>query len=154
MHINCPELLAGTFAIKAFVKHRSNFQVFLKMDNHSAVAYVNRMRGTHSLNSPSLSPVAVVSPEGHASNSRAPTRYPEYHSRPGIKTDGNICRVDAPQGSIPENTTHFGSLPGGPICDHQLPEFISWKPDPFAQGTDTLQVDWKLLRGYAFPLFV
>jgi len=23
--------------------------------------------------------------------------------------------------------------------NHQLPEFIIWKPDPFAQGTDALQ---------------
>ena len=45
LHINSLELLAGTFAIKAFVKHQSNIQVLLRMDNRSAVAYVNRMGG-------------------------------------------------------------------------------------------------------------
>jgi len=38
--------------------------------------------------------------------------------------------------------------------NHQLPEFISWRPDPFAQGTDVVQVDWKTLKGYAFPLLL
>ena len=37
--------------------------------------------------------------------------------------------------------------------NHQLPEFISWRPDPFAQGTDALLMDWKTLKGYAFPPF-
>ena len=37
--------------------------------------------------------------------------------------------------------------------NHQLPEFISWKPDQLAQGTDALQMDWKLIKGYTFPLF-
>ena len=50
LHINSLELLAGTFAIKAFVKHQSNIQVLLRINNRSAVAYVNRMVGTHSLN--------------------------------------------------------------------------------------------------------
>ena len=27
--------------------------------------------------------------------------------------------------------------------NHQLPEFISWKPDPVAQGTDALQINMK-----------
>ena len=35
--------------------------------------------------------------------------------------------------------------------NHQLPEFVSRKLDPLAQGTDALQVDWKTLKGYALP---
>ena len=34
---------------RTFTKHRSNIHVLLQMDNRIAAAYVNKMRGTHSL---------------------------------------------------------------------------------------------------------
>jgi hypothetical protein len=50
LHINCLELLAGSFAIKTFCKTKVVAHVKLLMDNTSAVAYINKMggRGTHS----------------------------------------------------------------------------------------------------------
>ena len=48
-HINCLELLAGFLAIKCFTKSKASGQVLLLMDNVTAVAYINRMGGTHSL---------------------------------------------------------------------------------------------------------
>ncbi len=47
-HINCLELLAGSFAIKTFCKNKVVGHVKLLMDNLSAVAYINKMGGTHS----------------------------------------------------------------------------------------------------------
>ena len=35
----------------------------------------------------------------------------------------------------------------------QLPRFVSWRPDPFAIGTDALLTTWTRWRGYAFPPF-
>ena len=49
LHINCLELLAGSFAVKSFTKDRLCVHVRLRMDNVSAVAYINRLGGTHSL---------------------------------------------------------------------------------------------------------
>ena len=49
LHINCLELLAGSFTVKSFTKGRLCVHVRLRMDNTSAVAYVNRLGGTHSL---------------------------------------------------------------------------------------------------------
>ena len=48
LHINCLELLAGSFAVKSFIKDRLCAHVRLRMDNTTAVAYVNRLGGTHS----------------------------------------------------------------------------------------------------------
>ena len=45
-HINYLELLAATFAVKTFTKDKENIQVHLRMDNRTAVFYVNRMGGT------------------------------------------------------------------------------------------------------------
>jgi hypothetical protein len=48
IHINCLELLAGSFAIKTFTKTKACAHVKLMMDNAAAVAYINKMGGTHS----------------------------------------------------------------------------------------------------------
>jgi len=37
--------------------------------------------------------------------------------------------------------------------NHQLDNYISWRPGPGAIGTDALQVNWRDLEGYAFPPF-
>ncbi|KAM4748674.1 LOW QUALITY PROTEIN: uncharacterized protein WCC33_006046 [Rhinophrynus dorsalis] len=48
LHINCLELLAGSFALKSLAKDRVHCCVLLKMDNISAVRYINKLGGTKS----------------------------------------------------------------------------------------------------------
>ena len=55
MHINCLEMLAATLAVKCYAKDRHNFHIMLKMDNMSALTYINKKRGTIS---PELSNLA------------------------------------------------------------------------------------------------
>ena len=55
LHINCLELLAATLAIQTFAKERSGISVLLRIDNTTAVAYINRKGGTVS---PTLSHLA------------------------------------------------------------------------------------------------
>ena len=45
-HINCLELLAATLALKTFVKNKKGISVLLKIDNTTAVAYINHQGGT------------------------------------------------------------------------------------------------------------
>ena len=33
----------------------------------------------------------------------------------------------------------------------QLPNFVTWFPDPFAQATDAFQIPWSNVMGYCFP---
>ena len=51
-------------------------------------------------------------------------------------------------------------LMGNPVVDffasrlnYQLPQYISWKPDPFSQGTDAMHQDWSQDYLYAFTRF-
>ena len=37
--------------------------------------------------------------------------------------------------------------------NHQLPQYITWRPDPFCQGTDAMYQDWSKDYLYAFPPF-
>ena len=45
-HINCLELLAATLALKTFLKNKVGVSVLLKIDNTTAVAYINNQGGT------------------------------------------------------------------------------------------------------------
>jgi len=45
LHINCLELLAATYVIKAFTNSPNNAHVLIQMDNTSAIAYLNKMGG-------------------------------------------------------------------------------------------------------------
>ena len=55
-HINYLELLAAWFGVRAFAKDRRDIHIHLRMDNRTAVFYVNRMGGTRS---PVLSNLAI-----------------------------------------------------------------------------------------------
>ena len=45
-HINCPEMMAATLALKTFAKDRTGISVLLRIDNTTAVAYINNQGGT------------------------------------------------------------------------------------------------------------
>lgn len=46
MHINCLELLTATLAMQTFLKNKISLSVLLRIDNTSAVAYINNLGGT------------------------------------------------------------------------------------------------------------
>lgn len=54
MHINCLEALAAFLAVKCFVSQKRNLTVMLRIDNMSAVTYVNKVGGTVSQNLTSI----------------------------------------------------------------------------------------------------
>eukprot|EP00117_Sycon_ciliatum_P040888 scpid18223/ scgid2716/ len=157
LHINALELLAGTFAVQCFARHVQKGLVLLQMDNQCAVAYVNRMGGTRSqrLNSlaadlwpwclarqitiraeyipGALNVIADFWSRNHSSS--------EWHLLPQafalLKTRYGGCHVDLFATRI--NT--------------QLPDFVSWYPDPQAVATDAFSQPWQEMDGYAFPPF-
>jgi len=48
MHINCLELLVATLAVQMFAKHKVGISILLRVDNMTAVAYINHLGGTAS----------------------------------------------------------------------------------------------------------
>ena len=46
IHINCLELLETTLAVKSFVKDKSRISIPLRINNTTAVAYINHLGGT------------------------------------------------------------------------------------------------------------
>ena len=48
LHINAKELLAAFLSLQTFAKDKTGIHVCLKIDNLTAVYYINKMGGTHS----------------------------------------------------------------------------------------------------------
>ena len=120
------------------------------MDNAAAVAYINKIGGTHSH---VLVNLAIALWEWSAQhlpgklNIRA-----DRESR--ILTDSSDWKL---------NPNLFQAIlrTWGPLeidlfasrLTFQLPRFASWKPDPLAIQTDAFTMNWQKIRGYAFPPF-
>ena len=118
-HINNLELQAGAFAVQTFTKGMGNIQVLLQMDNRSAVTYINKMGGTHSL---TLSLQACnlwcwcLERNIHLS-----AEYGELNSRSGVQRIGVIRRVDAAQRSLPTDSADTGPMQDRPVCNQAEP---------------------------------
>ena len=158
LHINCLELLAGCFAVKSFTKDRLCVHVRLRMDNVSAVAYINRLGGTRSL---ILSNLALalwdwalkrnifLSAE-HLSGALNVSA--DWESRHFLdSSDWKLCPAifrSLMQVRGPCALDLFANR-----LNAQLTQFYSWRPDPMALATDALLQSWAVGRLYAFPPF-
>ena len=158
LHINCLELLAGSFAIQSSTKNRLCVHVRLRMDNTSAVAYLNRLGRTRSLVLSNLTLALwewaltrniFLSAEHIAGNLNVSA---DWESRNFLDSSNwKLCPEIFP------SLTHIrGPCMLDLFADRlncQLPRFCSWKPDPIALATDAFQQNWSTGRNYAFPPF-
>ena len=158
LHINAKELLAAFLALQTFVGNREGIHVLLKIDNMTAVYYINRMGGTHSKKL-----MEITSQIWNWSLDRK--IFLSAKHLPGIQN------VDADQESRRKQDSSEWKLDPstfrqimqilGPCqvdlfasrISAQLPKYMSWKPDPGAMATDALSQPWSNMKGYAFPPF-
>jgi len=158
LHINALELKAALFSLRAFTLNQRKIHVHMRMDNRTAVAYLLKMGGTRS-----ASMLQIAQELWDYALSNQITLTAEY--LPGkvnqeADWESRNCR-DFSNWRL--NPLVFQSLNKiwGPLeidlfadsMNTQLPKYMSWFPDPFAQGTDAFQILWKDLKGYCFPPF-
>ena len=155
LHINVLELKRAMLGIQSLLKNQSSKIISLNMDSSTAVAYINHKGGTHS---PELLQVAlqlwnwciqrnlfiIVYHVPGKTNVVADRESREFIDNSDWKVDPIIispflrgCSTDL-----------FASR-----LTHQLARYISWRPDPQAFKADAFSVNWKHLKGYAFPPF-
>ena len=158
-HINFLELLAAFLALRSFVKERRDVSVLLLLDNVTAIAFINRMGGTHSI---CLSDLAVEIWDWciqrnvtiHAEhlpgveNVRADWESRHLSDSSDWRLHREIfCHLEAREG--PFSIDLFASR-----TNTQLPLYCSWKPDPNALAVDAFSISWKNHSPYLFPPFV
>ena len=154
-----PHKLPGVvsrFVCGFFTKNRLCAHVRLRMDNTTAVAYVNQLGGTRSLILSNLALALwewaeknniMLIAEHYAGHLNSVADWESRHFR-----DANNWRLVQ---KVFSSLMHIR----GPCAidlfadrlNHQLAQFYSWKPDPLSIATDALLQDWSRGRNYAFP---
>lgn len=156
-HINYLELLAAWFGIQCFAKGFKDKHIKVCCDNTTAVAYLNKQGGTKSKcnevartiwlwcfqnNNWITAAHLPGSNNVHADKeSRSIHDNTEWKLAPQLFQD--ICR----EFGTPEIDLFASRL------NHQVPIYMSWKPDPRAVAVDALSECWKSWFFYAFPPF-
>ena len=154
-HINYLELKVSFLALKTCLNGKSDVTVSLKVDNTTAIAYINNKGGTRS---PQLMTLAIemwdwcqerdilviASHIPGRDNVSADRESREFTDMSEWKLDPIIIQPFL----LNCQTNLFASR-----LTSQLADYISWRPHPGAINTEALTINWATLRGYAFPPF-
>ena len=155
-HINCLELLAATLALKTFVKDKKGVSVLLRIDNTTAVAYINNHGGTVSRELVSLTRdlwMWCLERNIHIQaqhlpgvlNHTADLESRSMKDRSDWKLDRQVfLKIEERYG--PLEVDLFASR-----LTNQCRRYFSWRPDPYAEATDAFLQDWTSIKGFANP---
>jgi len=158
-HVNWLELMAAFLALRCFIKDQQDLHVQLFMDNRVAIAYVNRLGGSHSRSLCYLAleiwkwcvqrkvSLYVVHIPGKANviadwESRHVSDYSDWKLNQEV-----FERIQNMLG--PFSVDLFANYRNA-----QLRVYFSWRrPDPSAAAVDTLSQSWSNHHPYLFPPF-
>ena len=156
--INYLETLAAGFGIKSFCANVQNLHVLIRMDNTTAVTYLNNMGGTKSLDCNEAAKniwkwcmcrniwISAAHLPGKL-NTEADHMSRQFNDRTEWMLNKHMFQ---------QITHHFGH----PDIDlfasrlnKQVDRYVSWRCEPEAEAVDAFSIDWKSLNFYAFPPF-
>ena len=156
--INVLELLAIERALLSLANDREKEQILLRVDNTTAIAYINRFGGCHS-----QSLYEIGKRIWKWCEERSLWLYASY-----IKSAENKD-ADFQSRILDDNTEwKLNNIIFGKICENfgtpdidlfasnenkQCDKFVSWFPCPFNFAVDAFTLDWGTLGFYAFPPF-
>jgi len=157
-HINYLELLAAFFGLRCFAKDFRNCNILLRLDNTTAIAYINRMGGVRFKKLSNLSKMIwkwCEDREIHIFASYIPSRdntEADSESRKSEKeTEFELSEV-----AFRKIVKEFGS----PEIDlfatrinAKCKDYVSWMRDPDALAIDAFTLNWNSFFFYAFPPF-
>lgn len=158
LHINSLELKAAFFGLKCFASRLQKCEILLRIDNVTAISYINRLGG-------------VQYPHLH-SLAKQIWQWCEtrdiYIFATYINTNQNVIadfesRKQLSNTEWEINNIYFQIVVtalGTPNIDlfatrtnKKCQQFVSWHPDPDALSVDAFTICWSELNFYAFPPF-
>lgn len=158
LHINYLELLAVFLGLKSFASKQHDCSILLRVDNTTALCYINRMGG---IRFPHLHVLTKnIWQWCEKRNIFIQASYINTHDN--IEADEESRKVNADTEWELSNWAFQTIVQrlGKPKIDlfasrinAKCNEYISWKPDPDAMTVDAFTVSWNLCFFYAFPPF-
>ena len=158
LHINVLELKGGLFALRTLAQDLRKVHVHLKMDNRTAVSYIQKMGGTRSAQ---MLPITqeiwqfcldreiFLSAEylPGSLNCEADWQSRNFHDSSDWRLKVSVFK-SLSQSLGPFSLDLFASRHNA-----QLPKYVSWRPDPFSVGVDAFQLTWREEGLSLFPPF-
>lgn len=157
-HINYLELQAAFFGLKCFAPNMTNCAILMRIDNTTAISYINRMGG---IQFPHLNDLTRAIWKW--CEERNLWLFASYiNTRDNKEADTESRRVN-PDTEIQLCTSSFLEITekfGEPEIDlfasrtnAKCRVYVSWKPDPDALSVDAFTISWKKYYFYCFPPF-
>ena len=148
--LNIKEMLAVKFALKSFAKESSNVSIKIIIDNTTVISVLKNMGTSHNFHLNSICRQIWEWCKG-----RNIWLFPVY-----INTKENLAdrssRITYIQGEWMLEKRLFNrvlkTLKSSRL-NHQLPTYVSYKPDPNAYAVDAFSLVWKQFQFYCFPPF-
>lgn len=157
-HINYLELLAVFFALKCFIRDQTECAILLRVDNTTAISYINRMGG---IQFPHLS--ALSRDIWQWCEIRKLWLFASYiNTKDNVEADEESRRVNPDvewELSQPAFKYIVNRLRQPEIdlfasrINAKCREYVSWKQDPDAIAVDAFTISWYPKLFYAFPPF-
>ena len=157
-HINYLELKAAFLALKSYVRDATKISILLRLDNITAISFINRMGGTHSI---TLSELAteiwnwcierqiMIHAEHLPGVENIQADWQSRHLTDSSDWKLHLQAFQAIEDKLgPFSIDLFASR-----TNHQLPTYCSWRPDPAAMAIDGLSITWRRHHPYMFPPF-
>ena len=157
-NINCLELLAVKYALMSFSMQLKGSNVCVRVDNSTAVTYINKMGGTHSLECNIIAQEiwdVCINNSVMLRASHIPGKYnieADYASRNfnddieiSLKSNDfkNICKEFCLDPKIDLFASHN---------NYKVDVYASWKPDPMSAYVDAFTLNWEMFNCvYIFP---
>lgn len=157
-HINFLELLAVFMALKCFALNASECSILLRVDNTTAISYINRMGG---IQFPHLNDLAKSIWQW--CEERKIWLFASYiNTKDNIEADeeSRKINVDTEWELSDESFQLIVNILGQPDVDlfasrtnAKCEHYVSWKRDPDAVSVDAFTINWYSHFFYAFPPF-
>ncbi|OXU26260.1 hypothetical protein TSAR_007120 [Trichomalopsis sarcophagae] len=155
-HINYKELFAVKLALEKLVAHLRNCQILLRVDNTTAIAYINRMGGIRYESYNKLAKEIWQWAEN-----RKIFLFASYIPSGENKEADRLSRLVNDDTEWELNNSIFANIVGiygQPEIDlfastnnAKCKNFLSWRPGPGVMGVDAFTYNWTNWFFYAFP---
>lgn len=158
LHINCLELMAVLFGLQIFAKELRNMQILLRVDNTTAIAYVNRMGG---IRFPHLNQISKrIWQFCEERNLFVFASYIASKDNSVADAESRRCHQDTEWMLSDDAFTQIKQRFGSPDVDlfasrlnNKCEMYASWDRDPGAYVINAFTISWENISFYAFPPF-
>lgn len=157
-HINYLELLAALFGLKCFAANLKHAFVLLRVDNTTAISYINRMGGVQFCNLNQLA--REIWQWCEARNIWVFASYIKSSDNTDADHESRRNDLETEYEISQDAFSKIVNLFGHPEIDlfasrtnKKCERFVSWRPDPESAAVDAFTLDWANIYFYAFPPF-